>query len=133
MNYITTKRARFNSLSGMVNLPYGTEVECKDGILTINGTPLCGDHSQNAYDFFSRNDDGNGLERGNLIQSIRKVLEKRDGNYQTRWDKVWDDSLCQKYKRADHADFWLWNYDFYNAEIPDLQYIAALVGAKGGA
>lgn len=131
MTYITTQRARFVSLSGPVNLPYGTEVQCEEGVLTLDGAPLCGDHSQNAYDFFSRNDDGNGLERGKLIQSIRKVLEKRDKGYQARWDKVWADPLCRKYKRKEHADFWLWNFDFYNAEILDLRYIAALVGAKG--
>lgn len=133
MDYITIKRARFQSISGPVNLPYGTEIQAEDGFLTIEGAPLCGDHSQNAYDFFARNDDGQGEERGKLIQAIRKVLEKRDADHQTRWDKVWADKLCQKYKRAEHADFWLWNHDFFNASIPDLRHIAALVGAKGGA
>lgn len=131
MNYITTQRARFNSLSGQVNFPYGTEVQYEDGCLFIDNLPLCGDHSQNAYDFFSRNDDGNGLERGKLTQSIRKTLEKRDKNHQARWDKVWGDPVCQKYKRTDHADYWLWNHDFYNAPLIDLQHIAALIGAKG--
>ena len=131
MNYITTKRAKFNSLSGTVNLPYGTKVECADGFLSIEGTPLCGDHSQNAYDFFARNDDGNGLVRGKLVDGIRKTLEKRDKNHQARWDKVWADPICQKYKRAEHADYWLWNHEFYNANIPDLRFIAALIGVKG--
>ena len=131
MRYIAIKRARFNSISGLTNIPCGTEVECSDGILTIEGNQLCSNHSQNAYDFFSRNDDGNGLERGKLTQTIRKMLEKRDNGYQERWDKVWADPLCVKYKRQEHADFWIWNYDFYNATIPDLRHIAALVGAKG--
>lgn len=131
MNYITIKRARINGISGPVNLPYGTKLQCEDGILTVGGEPICYDHSQNAYDFFARNDDWNGLERGKLTWAIRKALEKRDNGYQERWDKVWADSVCQQYKRPEHADFWLWNYDFYNAEIPDLRHIATLVGAKG--
>ena len=131
MVYITYKRFRGQAICGEVNLSYGTEVQCVDGILTIEGAPLCADHSQNAYDFFSRNDDGNGLERGKLTQAIRKTLEKRDKDHQVRWDKVWEDPLCQKYKRKEHADFWLWNHDFYNANLTDLRHIAALVGAKG--
>lgn len=131
MTYITIKRAHFNSISGPVNLPYGTEVECINGVLTLEEQPLCEDHSQNAYDFFSQNDDGNGLERGKLTQAIRKTLEKNDKDYQVRWDKVWTDPICQKYKRVEHADYWLWNHDFYNAKIPDLRHIATLVGVKG--
>lgn len=133
MEYITIKRARLVGISGPVNLPYGTAVQCEDGFLYHDGAWICGDHSQNAYDYFARNDDGNGIERGELTKAIRKALEKRDADYQTRWDKVWADSLCQKYKRPEHADFWLWNFEYYNAPIPDLRYIAKLVGAKGGA
>lgn len=130
MNYITIKRAKFNSLSGAVNLPYGSHAECLDGILYYNGHALCSDHSQNAYDFFVRNDDGNGLIRSKLTQAIRKTLEKKDRHHQARWDKVWEDPICQKYKRAEHADFWLWNHEFFNANIFDLRHIASLVNVK---
>ena len=130
MDYIAIKRARFLSLSGDVNIPYGTKIDCVDGILSIEGKPLCADHSQNAYDFFTRDDDGNGLLRGKLTQAIQAVLRKRDKGHQARWDKVWADTVCQKYKRADHTDYWLWNHDFFNAEIADLHHIAAIVGAK---
>lgn len=129
MEYITIKRARFNGMSGPVNLPYGTKVHCVNGVL-YSDFALCSDHSQNAYDFFSRNDDGNGLDRGKLAQAIRKTLEKRDTDHQTRWDKVWRDRICQKYKRPEHVDYWLWNHDFFNANITDLRYIASLVGIK---
>ena len=129
MNYIAIKRARFHSLSGFANIPYGTELQCDGGFLTIEGASLCGERSQNAYNFFARNDDGHGLERGKLTLAIRKEMEKKK-DHQDRWDKVWDDPLCQKYKRVEHADYWLWNHEFYNAEIADLRHIAKLVGAK---
>ena len=61
---------------------------------------------------------------------ILSRLERRDANYQARWDRVWESPLCQPYKRPEHEDWWVWNYAFYNAPIPDLQRIAALVGAK---
>lgn len=134
MDYITIKRARFKSISGPVNLPYGTEVQCIGGIMYVGGYPdsyaLCCDHSQNAYAFFAKNDDGQGLERGSLTQAICKMLEKRDADYQARWDKIWTDTICQKYKRKDHKDFWLWNHDFFNANLTDLRHIAALIGVK---
>lgn len=130
MNYITIKRARFRSISGDANIPYNTKIDCLNGVLSINGNPLCGDHSQNAYDFFARNDDGNGLLRGKLTQAIQQLLSKRDTQHQTRWNKVWNDTTCQKYKRKEHTNYWLWNHDFYNASIYDLQYIAKLIGAK---
>lgn len=130
MNYITIKRTRINSISGSINLPYGTEVESMDGILFANGKPLCSDRSQNAYDYFARNDDGNGFERGKLTREIIKTLSKRDKDHQTRWDKVWEDSFCVKFKRKEHSDQWVWNHEFYNAEIVELQYIATLVGGS---
>ena len=130
MDYITIKRARFLSLSGNVNLPYGTKINCINGILNVDGKYLCADHSQNAYELFARDDDGNGLKRGKLTQAIRDTLAKRDNNYQVRWDKVWNDAICQKYKRTEYSDYWLWNHSFFNADITDLYHIAALVGAK---
>lgn len=130
MDYVAIKRTRFHSLSGDVNIPYGTKIDCANGILHINGKPLCFERSQNAYNNFAKNDDGMGLERGKLIQTILKTLCKRDKNHQDRWDRVWKDPICQQYKRPDHTDHWIWNYEFYNADVADLKYITALVGIK---
>ena len=130
MEYITFKRAKIIGITGEVNIPYGTPIYCENGYLFTPDAVICTDHSQNAYDHFMRNDDGNGLERGKLTQNIRKRLAKRDKNYQDRWDKIWEDKLCQKYKRPEYIDYWLWNHEFYNAPIEDLQYIANLIGIK---
>ena len=128
--YIARKRARFKGFDGPVNIPWGASLEVRDAILYWNGAAVCGVSSQNAYDYFSRNDDGNGKLRGQLVGAILSRLERRDANYQARWDRVWESPLCQPYKRPEHEDWWVWNYAFYNAPIPDLQRIAALVGAK---
>ena len=91
---------------------------------------LCVATSENAHQFFARDDDDAGMLRGKLTQAIQKTLAKRDANYQNRWDKVWEDPTCQPYKRIEYADFWLWNHDFFNADIDTLRHIAKLVGAK---
>lgn len=122
-NYVVKKRAKFDSISGSVNLPYGTPVTCEEGFLVHRRKRLCANVSQNAFDFFAHNDDANGELRGQLISDIQKFLLK----YKERWDRVWEDSVCSKYKRPEHEDFWVWNYDFYNAPIEDLEYIRNLI------
>lgn len=128
-NYLCRKRARFDGISGQVNIPYGTALICQDGFLMHQNKPLCWITSQNAYDFFSQNDDGMGRERGDLVGRILSRLQKRDSGYQARWNKVWEDARCQKYKRPEHEDHWIWNFDFYNGPVEDLRHIAGLIGA----
>lgn len=129
MQYIVHRRFKGDAICGAVNLPAMTQCENIEGIITLNGKPLCAAISENAHQYFARNDDGNGMMRGNLTQRIIKRLARRDDAYQDRWDKVWADKLCQKYKRKEHSDHWLWNHAFFKASIEDLQYIANLVGA----
>ena len=82
---------------------------------------------QTAYDHFSRDDDGLGKERGKLVQDIRRTLERRDAKHQARWDKLWADAGANRLRRADHDDFWVWNHDFYNADVPELRRIRLLL------
>ena len=125
--YIVRRRARFLSICGPVNLPYGTEVSSDGAFLTVNGEKLCSITSQNAYDFFSRNDDGHGLERGKLVQDIRSTLERRDAKYQARWDRLWADEGANKLRRTEHEDYWLWSFAFYNADVNELRRISRLL------
>ena len=92
-----------------------------------NEKRLCSVTGQNAFDFFVQNDDGHGRERGELVSSILLRLERRDKPHQARWDRIWAEPFCQKYRRPEHEDHWIWNADFYNAPVEDLRRIAALV------
>lgn len=130
MKFIIHTRLKTTTISGSTNLPYGTEVESKGGYIYHNGKPLCRVSSQIAHDYLVSNEDGCGLQRAELIKSINTTLQKMDEEYQTRWDKIWADSVCQQYKRTDHADTWLWNDDFYTAPILNLTHIASLVQSK---
>lgn len=127
--YICRKRAKFKAICGQVNIRYGTILNCQGGFLVLNDLPVCSVTSQNAYDFFSQNDDGMGRERGDLVGRILSRLQKRDSGYQARWNNVWADARCQKYKRPEQEDHWIWNHDFYNGPIEDLRHIAGLIGA----
>jgi len=134
--YIVTKRFKGNTISGDMNLPYGTECHTieanSDRLITCDKGIICYVASYVAFDCFSQNDDGNGKKRGKLTKSIIKCLQRKenDTTYDERWEKVWSDFVCRRYKNTEFEDHWLWNYDFYNAPIKDLDYIARLVGAK---
>lgn len=125
MEYIIHSRFRGKGMKGCCfNLSYGTICNSKENIIFYNNQPICFTTSQIAYDYFSRNDDGRGLERGKLVNKILSTLSnKKDGKHQNRWDKLWEDEYCHKFRRKEHGDHWLWSFDFYNAEIEDLQYI----------
>lgn len=127
MKYIVHKRFKEKAICGNVNIPALTECEERDQIIYYNGQPLCVITSENAHEFFAINEDNNGLARGKLISNIVSLLRKKDNNQQNRWDKIWDDKLCQKYQRVEHPDHWLWNHDFYNASIDDLTHIWNLI------
>ena len=128
MNYICFNRFKQNALCGEVNIPYGTKLDESDNAISYRGNPICYIKSQNAYDYFARNDDGKGLERGKLTAEIIKLLNNRkDGKYQDRWDRIWGDLSLLKYKRPEHDDYWLWNYDFFNASIEELNRIKSMI------
>lgn len=128
--YITTKRFVGDAICGRLSIPHGAKLEAKDGFIVCEHGPVCAVTSQNAYDHFSQDDDWQGLERGKLVQDILHRLHKLKRHEQRSaiiWGKIWADARCQKYKRPEHTDHWLWNYDFYNASIDDLQYIRNLI------
>lgn len=130
MKYIVHQRFKDIAICGHVNLPAFTECESCDGLIMYKGKPLCYEFSENAHQYFAENEDGDGIKRGNLTQSIQKVLSKHDPWYQERWNKIWEDSICQRYKRPEYDNHWLWNHDFFHASLEDLQYIAKLIEAK---
>ena len=102
--FIARRRARFDGIDGKVNIPYGTALTCQDGFLMHKNQRVCAVGSQNGMDCFVQDDDGNGTLRGDLVGNIQRSLERRDADYQTRWNQVWASALCQKYRRQTKQD-----------------------------
>lgn len=127
MKYIVIKRFKKQALCGNVNIPAQTECNVKNGCIAYDGKPICVTTSENAHQYFARDDDRCGMERGHLTQEIQNRLAKNDKNHQARWDKVWSDKIAQKYKRKEYDDHWLWNHDFFQASIEDLKHILEVV------
>ena len=126
MKYLVTKRFKTKAICGEVNLAYGTECFSQGNVIyRQDKQPLCLITSENAHMYFTVNDDGLAKERRQLIEDIAKLLS--DKEMEKRWDVVWNDLTCRKYKRKEFADFWLWNHDFYSASLDDLQYIKKIL------
>ena len=126
MKYLVTNRFKTKAICGEVNLAYGTECFSQGNVIyRQDKQPLCLITSENAHMYFTVNDDGLAKERRQLIEDIAKLLS--DEKMEKRWDVVWNDLTCRKYKRKEFADFWLWNHDFYGASLDDLQYIKKIL------
>lgn len=134
MIYITTKRFKRKGIDGEFNLPYGMEVESKDGFLWHQEKRICSDHSAVMREYFARNDDGLGQKRSKVAHSIIDAMLMQDGetkeDWQKRWDVLWNDAVCNKYRKDNSETTFLWGIDFYNAPLLDLYHIAALAGVK---
>lgn len=126
-SYIIKKRFNTKALQGQVNLPYGTLCTEVGGLISDDNGGLCYNTSQNSYDYFAINNDGQGLLRGELIDKILKRLNKDKAfnreKHQKRWDLLWADESLAKYRRTDHSDFWVWSKEFYEAPIDELERI----------
>ena len=127
MKYIVYKRFKEKAICGEVNLPATTQVELRGNMLYLNDKQICVITSENAHNYFARNNDGKGMERGYLIQQIKQILAQNNEKHQDRWDKIWQDPRCLPYKRTAHQDYWLWNQAFYDADIQELQHIYNLI------
>lgn len=123
MEYIIHTDFNAKAICGEVNLPKGTVCQEYNGLICHNSKPLCVNRSENAFKHFARNDDGNGLKRGELIQTIKSTLRDNE----ELWDRVCNDDVCVQYDRNANGDTWLWSFDFYNADISTLEYILNLI------
>ena len=95
LSYIAHRRAKFNSISGVVNIPWGTGLEAVDGFIWWGNKCLCATKSETAHLFFAINEDGRGLERGAATVAIINTLAKPGMDHQKRWDKVWADRTAK--------------------------------------
>lgn len=157
MNYVSGILFNQKALDGKIRIPKGSTLTLDKDYLFYNGKKICFKKSQNAFDFFARNDDGNGKQRFALtheilvlIANMRKEYEQavanalkgfekdEEGNYPQEAQDVISaiENKPQAFFDAVHADpvfkHYLnngyWCFEFFNAEIADLERLKALIG-----
>lgn len=132
--FFVRRRARFNGISGRVNLPYGTLVDqVGDYLVDKSGNPMCMVTSRHSHMFFVTDEDGLGKVRGELVSAIMCVLKLDNEDFfhynEAAWNKIVSDPVCQKYQKPGLERF-IWSHDFYNGDVEDLRYINNLIGGK---
>lgn len=75
MDYITYKRFKGKSISGEVNIPYGTILQEHENFLYLNGEPICCVTSENGWGHFRKNTP-EGAERQEMLERLYQWYTK---------------------------------------------------------
>ena len=143
MKYIVCKQFKKRAICGDVNLIKGTTLNETNGIIYHNEDQICFKTSQNAFDYFARNDDGKGKERFALTSKILdKIKDLVIETNEAMFAKTDDDTepapvedkvskaystIRESYPRFLKGDLDIFSVEFYNAEIADLEKVQELV------
>ena len=117
MKFIVFRDYKGITVSGdFVDLPVGSEFDTIGFFVAKDNAAICRLGSQVANMYFALNDDGNGLERGQLTYHIAYELQLSDSQA---------DFIRSNYPHfLKDSDALLFNQDFFNADIDTLQTIA---------
>lgn len=106
-------------IDGHFNLPRYTSFRGADGYILHGDRIVCRTHSKVAWDYFTQNDDGDGVERSEFLQNWFKRVD----NFTTeQWEPLESDLIFQKYMFYPVEEKWLYTDDFYNAPLADLKH-----------
>lgn len=133
--YMVRRRLRDIGREGQkVNIPYGTILECKDGLIYWKGQVLCNDDCKLQKDYLIQANDSNPKGRAELIDSIFSLLtvkeystEQEEKKRLKRWEVLWQDEKANTFRRQDYTDYWLWTNKFFDAPYIELNYIYNLI------
>ena len=87
MDYITYKRFKGKSISGEVNIPYGTILQEHEKFLYLNGKPICCATSENGWNHFRPLTD-EGKYRQDMLDKLYCWYEKH-GCGEDFVDELW--------------------------------------------
>lgn len=87
MDYITYKRFKGKSLSGEVNIPFGTVLRERGGFLYLGEKPICCMTSENGWEHF-RPDTDEGQRRQAILEKLYRWYEKH-GCGEDFADELW--------------------------------------------
>ncbi len=132
MEYVVHRRFRAKAACGeLMNIPYGAKFETiGDFIATPDGKAICFTTSEAAQQYFARNDDGQGLERGKLTYAIAYAPRRAGNGFRFTDDEIVMLEKHWSHFLMDDVDTILFNEDFFNAQVPELAMLAAALNIK---
>ena len=149
MKYIVCKWFKSKGIGGNFNLKKGSTCNEIDGVIYHNNSPICYKTSDNAFEFFARNDDGYGKERFDLSHQIidkikNYVFEDNEELWAIRKSDMTDeqknkainelqskssqayDIIREHYPNFLRQGMDVFTFDFFNAAIEDLEKVKEL-------
>ena len=156
MEYIVAKAYDRLGIDQRFNLTKGSSAIEENNIILYNGKKICYATSQDAHDFFARNDDGKGRDRFKLTHDIiNGVIEMKtayaeavqqalnnferdeNGNYPPEAiaaaeavednPKAFFDAIEQDEDLAKFIVNGYWSHAFFNGEIAELKRVKGLL------
>ena len=156
MEYIVGKAYKKLGIDQNFDLAKGASAFEERGIISYNGKKVCYATSQDAHDFFARNDDGKGRERFKLThdiinaviamkqeyeEAVKQALEgfERDeeGNYPAEAleaaqavenkPKAFFDAIAEDADLAKFIANGYWSNAFFNGDIAELKRVENLI------
>lgn len=125
MKYVVHRRFKRKGIGGEFNLPHGTECEEVEGVICYQGCPVCLNTSQVAKEFFACNNDGCGLQRGELTHSIAFGVPLTELQKNIARDTPSINQYIQ-----DDSRVILFNDSFFHASILELLSVKTKLGGK---
>ena len=150
MKYIVCRTFKGRGLGGEFDLKRGSSCEEIRGIITHNQEAICINSSQNAFDFFARNDDKKGYERFALVHEILDKIKEFVAEYNDEFMAIRNSDVNEEKKAEmlsslpnrsvlayeairkafpnflrDNND--VFSFDFYNAEVEELAQVKDIV------
>lgn len=132
MEYIIHNRLKEDTLSGYINLPYGTKLKCDDNrFIKKDNKIICVINSEQYNQHIAPNYDNHGLERGKITYTIayKDLKNNIEGQRFTDEQII---IICNKYQKflMPNTGVILFNQDFFSAPLFELQAMAKDLNIK---
>lgn len=128
--YINLMELDRETIDGHIKIKAGTTfwVDENNYLFTYIGIKkirVCWVTSQNAFDYFVCNTDGNGYERAKLLNKLYQTLKKVDDKFE-KFQRYFNDDISVKYCN-DLSEKPLWSWDVYKLNIAPLDDLLHLI------
>lgn len=134
--YICGKSYSGISLFGnALTISKGSKIKSRDGIIIYKNQAICTVTSEVCHNHFYENDDGHGIQRGNLIKKIKEqmyyTISLKSLSREKQWQRVCNSELVQKLRQnKDDDNIWIWKEELFSESIEHLKSILKKVNKK---
>lgn len=125
----------FSLFGNAVTISKGSKIESRDGIIIYKNQAVCTVTSELCHNHFYENEDGHGIQRGNLIRKIKEQMyytfSLKTLGREKQWEKVCNSELIQRLRlNQEGENCWIWKEDLFSESIEHLKTILKKVRKK---